>query len=580
VILINILLGLLDLIGVIAIGLVGSLAVVGVSSSQPNPSLNSVLSHLQLQNQSFQVQASILALTACSVFLIRTVASVFLTRKILHFLSRKGARLASELLNKLLKLPVNEIQTRTVGDLSYVLNEGVTSITLGVIGLTLAFISDFVLLSVLSFGLFLINPSIALTSIISFGFTGVILFSLTKKRAKRIGEQNAKYSVKLYSEVGWLFSNYRELFVKARLAHYKIETDKIRTQLAGSLAEQQFLPNVSKYVIESSLILIGLIVSAVQFLTGDAVQAVTALSIFLAAGSRLAPIVMRMQQNAIQIRTNSGTAKSALALFEEVRMISPSPIESIEPDYVYSNFVGEIEVNRCSYSYSTADTFAIQEVSFNVQLGEQVAIVGPSGSGKSTLTDLLLGILEPESGNIRISGMAPRDAIERWPGAMSYVPQQVHLRSGSIYENIAQGFEITEDDHARIDEIISVTQLTRLKKDLENNGASILELGNNLSGGQKQRLGIARSLYTNPKLIVLDEATSALDGQTEMAISSVIQALKGSVTVIMIAHRLSTIRQADKIIYLDHGKISAVGSIEEVKSKVPDFALQAKLMGL
>jgi len=106
------------------------------------------------------------------------------------------------------------------------------------------------------------------------------------------------------------------------------------------------------------------------------------------------------------------------------------------------------------------------------------------------------------------------------------------------------------------------------------------ERGTRMSGGQRQRLGIARALFTKPKLLVLDEATSALDGETESAISQAIQNLRGSVTVIMIAHRLSTVRNADSVIYMDKGKIISVGTFEEVRSSVPDFDRQAKLMGL
>jgi ATP-binding cassette subfamily C protein len=580
VIFINVGLGILDLIGVASIGLVGSLAVVGVSSGVPNKGLDTVLQLLHLDNLSFQMQATVLASTACLVFLSRTVASVYLTRRILHFLSQKGAQMSSTLLSKLISLPVNELNSRTVSQINYVLNDGVTAITLGIIGLTLGLFSDLVLLMILTIGLFIINPSIAITSIISFGITGVIVYTFTRRRAKRIGEQNANLSVKLYSEISFLISNFREIFVKAKLDYHKSEIDKLRTQLASTLAEQQFLPNISKYIIESSLILIGLLVSAVQFVLNDALGAVSALSIFLAAGSRLAPTVMRMQQNAIQIRSNTGIAETAMELILELERVEVSNLAGAEPDFIYQDFCGRIELKNCDFKYDSSSNFALDGVSLVIEPGEQIAIVGPSGSGKSTLTDLILGVLIPTGGSIKISGVAPRDAIKKWPGAIGYVPQEVRLSYGTLIENITKGFQSSDFEVSRLRDLIALAQLKEMQSDLESTGGIILDQGTNLSGGQKQRLGIARALFTNPKLLVLDEATSALDGQTEQAISSAIQSLKGSVTVIMIAHRLSTVREADKIIYLDRGRVLACGSIDEVRQQVPDFHKQAQLMGL
>ena len=580
VIFINVGLGILDLIGVASIGLVGSLAVVGVSSGVPNKGLDTVLQLLHLDNLSFQMQATVLASTACLVFLSRTVASVYLTRRILHFLSQKGAQMSSTLLSKLISLPVSELNSRTVSQINYVLNDGVTAITLGIIGLTLGLFSDLVLLMILTIGLFIINPSIAITSIISFGITGVIVYTFTRRRAKRIGEQNANLSVKLYSEISFLISNFREIFVKAKLDYHKSEIDKLRTQLASTLAEQQFLPNISKYIIESSLILIGLLVSAVQFVLNDALGAVSALSIFLAAGSRLAPTVMRMQQNAIQIRSNTGIAETAMELILELERVEVSNLAGAEPDFIYQDFCGRIELKNCDFKYDSSSNFALDGVSLVIEPGEQIAIVGPSGSGKSTLTDLILGVLIPTGGSIKISGVAPRDAIKKWPGAIGYVPQEVRLSYGTLIENITKGFQSSDFEVSRLRDLIALAQLKEMQSDLESTGGIILDQGTNLSGGQKQRLGIARALFTNPKLLVLDEATSALDGQTEQAISSAIQSLKGSVTVIMIAHRLSTVREADKIIYLDRGRVLACGSIDEVRQQVPDFHKQAQLMGL
>jgi ABC-type multidrug transport system fused ATPase/permease subunit len=210
-----------------------------------------------------------------------------------------------------------------------------------------------------------------------------------------------------------------------------------------------------------------------------------------------------------------------------------------------------------------------------------VAIVGSSGAGKTTLVDLLLGVIEPDSGTIGISGLTPKLVVSKWPGAIAYVPQDVAISNGTVRENVALGFPARVATDELVWGAIDLAQLRTFVSELQSGlDSQVGERGARISGGQRQRLGIARALFTKPKLLVLDEATSSLDGQTEADISDAIQGLKGSVTIVMIAHRLSTVRNADLVIYLHEGKILAQGSFEDVRNSVPNFDNQAQLMGL
>ena len=213
--------------------------------------------------------------------------------------------------------------------------------------------------------------------------------------------------------------------------------------------------------------------------------------------------------------------------------------------------------------------------------GKSLAVVGSSGAGKTSLVDVLLGILPSNSGVVSISGKPPLEAIATWPGAISYVPQAVTISNGSFRENVGLGFpkELATDE--LVWTALEVAQLSDYVRQLPRGLDTLVgERGARISGGQRQRLGIARAMFTRPKLLVLDEATSSLDGQTESDITDAIQGLKGSVAVVMIAHRLSTVRNADQVIFMDKGKILARGSFEEVRRAIPDFDNQAKLMGL
>jgi ABC-type multidrug transport system fused ATPase/permease subunit len=181
---------------------------------------------------------------------------------------------------------------------------------------------------------------------------------------------------------------------------------------------------------------------------------------------------------------------------------------------------------------------------------------------------------------VQISGLPPLLAVAKWPGAISYVPQDVLIAAGTIRENVALGYPNEEATDELVLGALKVAQLDEFVSDLpEGIDTQVGERGARISGGQRQRLGIARAMFTNPHLLVLDEATSSLDGKTEASISHAIHSLRGFTTVVIIAHRLSTIRNVDRVVYLLDGRVLASGTFDEVRKAVPDFDDQAKLIG-
>jgi ABC-type multidrug transport system fused ATPase/permease subunit len=572
---------ILDLVGVALIGILGALAVNGIESKSQGTTVSTALRILNLSSKSLQVQAFSLALFAAIILVFRTALSIFFTRKTLFFLSRKGAEISALLMSRLLAQPISFIQKRTTQEILYAITSGITAITLGVLGVLVTLISDSSLILIMSIGLFVVDPIIALCTFIIFLFIGMTLYLIMHKKASRLGYMNSELSIRSSELVVEVLSSYREATVRNRRSFYSRQISQARFSLSNTLAEISFLPNISKYVIEGTIVVGSLAIGGIQFALKDATHAIGILTIFIAAGSRIAPAVLRVQQGAISIKGNLGSANPTLDLIESLIDADSIAYASDEIDTDHRGFNPLIEIAGVSHTYEGKLLPAISDINLRIDVGSVVAIVGPSGAGKTTLIDVVLGVINPSQGSITISSLNPLDAITNYPGSIAYVPQDVLISNKSVRENVALGFPINSTSDDLILEALKTASLGEFVENLPMGLDTIMgERGSNISGGQRQRLGIARSLLSKPKLLVLDEATSSLDGETEREISSAILELKGSTTVIMIAHRLSTVRSADLVIYMESGKVKATGSFEGVRSQVPDFDKQAKLMGL
>jgi len=578
---IQVVLGFLDLLGIAIVGVLGALTISGVSSRQPGNRVSRVLETLGISEFSLQNQALILGVLATLILVAKTLFSVVAVRRTTYFLSRSGAKISSTLISKLLTLPLTQIREKSMQQTLYSLTSGVDAITLGVLNSSAQMLADSALLIIMLTGLFVVDPSIALPAFLIFSVVIIVLYRLLSEKTRTLGRLQAEFTVTNSERILEVIGSYREIIVRNRRGFYAEEIGKIRMQLANTQAERTFLPNVSKFVIEVTVVVGSLLISAIQFTLYDAAHAVAVLSVFLAASTRIAPALLRLQQGGLSIRGALGTAGPTLDLAERLKDIdvTPAKIRAIQLDH--KGFNSRIHIKNLQFCYPEQEERTIKNLNLELNEGEVVALVGPSGAGKSTLVDLILGVLVPESGEILVSGLPPLEAVDRWPGAIGYVPQDVVISNASIKQNICMGFQINDIPDELVFEAAEIAKLRDFISELPNGMATeVGDRGGNLSGGQRQRLGIARSMVTKPNLLILDEATSSLDGKTEADITDAIHNMKGNVTVIMIAHRLSTVREATRVIYLDEGTIIADGTFEEVRRSVPDFDEQARLMGL
>lgn len=579
--LIQVLFGFLDLLGVAIIGMVSALVVRGINAQEPGDRVGKLLEIMQIEEFDLRNQIIVLGIASLLVLTSKTIFSVIILRKTIYYLSRKSAAISNELISKLLNMPITYISQKPTQERLFALTTGVSNLTVGVFTNLVLIVSDSALLLILLTGLLIVDPSTSILTFGGFALVGFTLFHLLSTHASRMGRESSLLIVKSNKQITEVIESFRETTVKNSKWFYSRRIKNVKEELAEIDAEIKFLPNISKYVTELSIVIGITAISAFQFSKSDPNNAAAVLVVFMAASTRIAPALMRLQQNAISLKTYLAAAEPTLVLADDLESVEKlAPTKEIFQDS-HSNFSAEIILTDVEFSYPDAEGVAVKGVDLSLQHGTITALVGPSGGGKSTIVDLILGILEPTKGRITISGTHPAEVLNTWPGSIGYVPQRIFLSNGSIAENVCLGFDVENVPENAIWEALDSAEIGDfVRATREKLQFNVGEAGCNLSGGQRQRIGIARALLTKPKFVVLDEATSALDSETEDKVAHSINSLKGKCTLLIVAHRLSTVRLADQVCYVEDGLIKNKGSFEEMKSVNPRFKTQAGLLGL
>ena len=580
--------GLMDLLGVLLIGLVGALSASAVSGAPLPLRVQDGISAIGLDSTD-PLTASVWLISAAGAALIaKSLLSAILARATLRFLARRQAALSAKLTVEYLSQPLLKLQEKSSQDVAFGLTVGVQAATVGILGAASTAAADLGLLVILAIGLGTVDIWV---TIFAAAFFGSLAFALQKAMAGwaiRIGEESAEVDVVSYQAIQEAIASYREISVLDRRKFYAARIQRLRMRSADIGATSQFAQLIPKYVFESALILGALLLAVSQFVSKDVAAAVGVVAIFIVAGSRIMPALMRLQTTDLTIRRSAGPSERAISL---ARNLGPgqesSDRSSSQRELIdwraseRQDFTPTLKVSHAWLTYPGAGRPALMDVSFSAGVGSSVALVGSTGAGKSTLADIVLGVVNPDQGTVEISGLIPREAIAEWPGGISYVPQEVALITGTVRHNVAIGLpsEMVRDDLAW--EALERAHLAAFLRDSRDGLDTFIgEGGMRLSGGQRQRLGVARALYSQPRLLVLDEATSALDSETEALIAQTLRDLAGSVTTVTIAHRLATVRHCDIVIYLEEGRVVSQGTFEEVRKAAPAFDRQARLLGL
>jgi ATP-binding cassette subfamily B protein len=489
----------------------------------------------------------LLVLATIAGAVVRTMLSWYIYR----FVAAVGHDLAASIFARMLRQPyaayVRRSSSQVLSGLekvhsvvSDILQPGMHGVTSGFIALSITVL------------LIAIAPlaAIAAAAVVILAYLGINLAMHGRRR--RNSETLSEASVARLSVVQAGLGGIRDVILDRTQPVFEESFDRADLAYRRAQASNNFIAASPRFSIEAAgIATIAFIAWLMSRQPGGVIAAIPALGALALGAQRLLPLLH-------QAYSGFSHSVGALGPLADVLALINAPIIEDRPAIAALPFECAIRFETVSYHHPEG-RFGLSEVSFEIAKGARVGVVGPTGSGKSTLLDLLMGLLEPDAGQVTIDGCALDTATRAaWQARIAHVPQAIYLADASIAANIAFGVPPGEIDQAKLDAVAAAAQLDRFVAELDEGYATrVGERGIRLSGGQRQRVGIARALYRGASVLILDEATSALDDAVEAAVMRAIMALSRDITIIMIAHRRTTLEGCDRLIRLAEGRAVA-----------------------
>ena len=574
-------LAFLDLLGILGIGYLATSAAVFLALGS-DPSRQIEFSGIVLPAISAQTLPYAMALIL-SLFLGKALASIFLSRQAALHIAKVEARASLRIAEISLGSDIGAARINSREEVMFAVSNSAPAAFNTVLNSVNTIITESSLFLIVCLGFLLVDPVATLVALAYFGLIAfaiqVFVGSLMNVEAK----VNTEETVKANSAISDLISVFRELLVLRRRSYYLDAIHRSRLLAAESSAKMYFLGGMPRYIIESALLL-GLSLFIVsQGMTGDIATSAATIGVFLSGGFRLTAALLPLQNSMLILKSVIPPATIA----HEVLSRNESPFSEDKPQkIIHENLDVQgkpvyLEFKNVSFRYDKSTVNAISEVSFSVEPGMQLALMGASGSGKSTIADLICRVLSPNAGSVSTYAKLEIEKGFREAPNVGYVPQRPGLVSGTVLDNVALASAPGDADRERAIQALELANLRGFIDSLPNGlDTRIGKLQDGFSGGQTQRLGLARALYTKPGLLVMDEATSSLDAESEEEIRQALESMRGKVTVILIAHRLNTIQHADQVLFLESGRIVDSGKFSELVSRNSEVQKLVRLMSI
>ena len=525
------------------------------SSIEDDSFLKLFFTHIHLNG--IEQYLVVLSALIAVIYLVKNIYLSFLQNVILSFSYTTRMNLATRLLTTYMNEPYTFHLSKNIAEMQRCLQSD-TSQFMSLINSCLQLTVEMV--TCLALAAYLFHTSHSITVVI-----GVLLllciglfFMISKKVSSRLGRQNENYNAKLFQWINQSLGGIKELKILQR-EEYFIDSYKTNyKKLIWGARVNELIAALPKYIVET-VAMVGLVFAIIiklLFGHGALETFIPQIAVFAVAAFRLLPSVGRVNAYINSIMYNKASLDM---IYDDLKEIDSEPVQEIEWQEKKEKwiFTKGVTVEHVSYHYPDSDVEVLHDISLEIPKGKTVALIGPSGAGKTTLADIILGLLPPVSGVVRMDQHNVYENLRSWREKLGYIPQSIYLSDDTIRNNVAFGiYEAQIDDNA-IWKALEKAQLKEFVQGLENGlDTYVGDRGVRLSGGKRQRIGIARALYHDPEILVLDEATSALDSSTEQAVMESIESLQGLKTMIIIAHRLTTIKNADLVYEVSGGNVT------------------------
>ena len=419
-------------------------------------------------------------------------------------------------------------------------------------------ITFFILLALLA-----IEPIIAIVSFVGFGAIYFFVTIVTKKRLDRDSLVVNHESNLVFKALQEGLGGIRDVLIDGTQQTFSNIYRNSDLPLRRALANIAIIGGCPRYAIEAlgTVLIASLAYSLANSSTGIT-GTIPVLGALALGAQRLLPVLQQIYSSWVGMRGGKASLLETLKLLEQ-----PLPSGTYSKPVPPIPFFKSITLNNLAFRYSEKSPFVLQpSINLTISKGSRIGLIGATGSGKSTLLDLIMGLLQPTLGTLKIDGVSISDENRRaWQSHIAHVPQSIFLADTSIAENIAFGIPPQKINHKQVKIAAKKAQIAQTIESWEKKYDTIVgEKGVRLSGGQRQRIGVARALYKNADVLVFDEATSALDNNTETALMKALEGLASELTLIIVAHRISTLRNCTQVVELENGRIKQIGSYEKV----------------
>jgi len=511
------------------------------------------------------------------VFLVKNVYILFFKYFEARFIYNRRYLLSHRLMTAYMQAPYTFYLQRNSSELLRNVTQEINLMINSVLSPMMKILKEIIMgISIVLF-LFLVEPLITLIIVVIMGgMSGLFLF-FTQKRMKYIGEEAQRFRNLMLKSARQGFGGIKDARVLNREGEF-IEVFRDMAYKSSRLQQDKtFISAIPKPVIET-LAVAGIMLIALMMVVQDRPISgiVPLLALYSMAILRIMPAIQQITQLITDLRYH---LPSINPVYDDLVLLKKSNIEfkADRKKRERLNLNKLITIRNLYFQYPGSSEQALRGVSIDIEHGKSVAFVGASGAGKTTIADLILGLLEPQEGEILVDDKNIFEHISAWQQNIGYIPQFIYLSDDTLRRNIAFGLPDSKIVEEKVQKAVELAQLGEMVMRLPEGLDTVVgERGTRLSGGQRQRVGIARALYNNPQVLVMDEATSALDNVTEQLIIEAIEALKGERTVIMIAHRLTTVMNCDVIFFMEDGKVVDQGSYKVLIQTNPRFRALSK----